>query len=138
MMKIRLSFALPALAIGLLGMSAAVLAQSASPYPMPPPAAADGAAAAAGAHAGHHHRNKIMRALKTLDLSDAQKAQIKDVVASYRSSRSTSTPMTRGEMRRKIEATLTPAQRTQFEAQMARRRRVPAGAAPDESPAPTR
>ncbi len=138
-MNHRLSLALPALAIGLLGMSAAVLAQSASPYPMPPAPAASAAGSNDGTHAGHHHRNRMMKALKSLNLSDSQRSQIKDVVASYRSSRTSATPMTRDQMRQKIEAMLTPAQRTQFESQMARRRHAPdIDAAPNASAPPSR
>jgi Spy/CpxP family protein refolding chaperone len=85
---------------------------------------------------GTHKRrgSRMMRALRTLGLSDTQKAQIKAARQSYRASRTSRTPETPAQFRAQIENILTPAQRTQFQAAMQRNRRN--RMAPTVSPTP--
>ena len=112
-MVFRKLFVLPLLAGSLLAGSAAV-AQTAPPSP----AAADASGAPASMGAHPHHKNKMMSALRELNLSDDQKTKIKGFMTAYRSSRSSATPETREALRGQIEGVLTSDQRTQFEAQM--------------------
>ncbi len=109
-MDIRKLLVLPLLAAGLIAGSAGAFAQTA-------PSSADASAApATGAH--HHHKNKMMSALRELNLSDDQKAKIKGYMTSYRDARSSATPETREALRGQIEGVLTPDQRAQFEARL--------------------
>ena len=103
---------LPLLAGSLIAGSAA-FAQTAPASP----AAAD-APAAPAMNAHPHHKNKMMSALRELNLSDDQKTKIKGFMTSYRSSRSSANPETREALRGQIEGVLTADQRTQFEAEM--------------------
>lgn len=115
----------------LLGASVAAGAQTVPASPAP---AASGAPAAPGT--GHHHRGGRMgRALRGLGLTSNQRAQIKTLMTSYRSSRTSATPQTRQQLVAGIENVLTPTQRTQFEASMQHKGRNGAGV-PAASPTP--
>ncbi len=106
--------------------SSAAIAQTASPAP----AAAQASMAPEAGAPHHHHRNKMMSALRQLNLSEDQKAKLKEIMTSYRASRSSATPESHEQMRSQVEGVLTPAQRTQFEAAMK------AHPGPEASPAP--
>jgi Spy/CpxP family protein refolding chaperone len=100
------------------------------------PAAAPGASAAPQTQQRpHHRRNGYMRAMRNLNLSDAQKQQIAGIVKSARASAKGADPQTRRAnalaMRKQIEGVLTDAQRAQLQAQLARGRR--SGATPNGS-----
>ncbi len=112
-MAIRKLLVLPLFAGSLIAGSAAAFAQT---TPAAPAAAEASAAPAMAAHP--HHKNKMMSALRELNLSDDQKTKIKAYMTSYRDARSSATPETREALRGQIEGVLTPDQRTQFEAQM--------------------
>lgn len=112
-MGIRKLLVLPLLAGSVIAGSAAAFAQTA---PAAPAAAEATAAPAMGAN--HHRKNKMMSALRELNLSDDQKAKIKGFMTSYRDARSSATPETREALRGQIEGVLTADQRTQFEARM--------------------
>ena len=106
---------------------AAVFAQTAPAMPAGAPAAG---APAAGAH-HRHHGNGYMRALHSLNLSDAQKQQIKTAMQQMHPAGQTAQtmdPATRKANREKlhaqIEAILTPAQRTQLQAAMQQQRQM--------------
>ena len=103
--------ALVALAGTLAGATVAAHAQ-----PLPSPAAI--APAASGAMGGaHHHRrgNRIARILRTLNLTDAQRARVRTAMQNYRAARRAGTPQTRPQLVATIEAALTPTQRATFE-----------------------
>ena len=82
-----------------------------------------------------------MHALRSLNLSDAQRAQIRDTVRQTRTANQNADPQTRRSnmqaMRQQVEAILTPAQRAQFHAAMQRHHHgapngaMPAGPGPD-------
>ncbi len=55
-------------------------------------------------------------ALETLDLSDAQKAQLKGVLAQARAARENGQPVSQADLLKQINGVLTPPQRTQFQA----------------------
>ncbi len=113
----RTFLALPILAGALFASTAGAFAQTA---PAAPAAAAPAASAAPQtwpAH-HHHHKNRMLSALRQLNLSDDQKSKIKGFMTAFRDSRSSTTPETRAQLRGQIEGVLTPEQRTQFEAQM--------------------
>jgi Spy/CpxP family protein refolding chaperone len=115
--------ALPLLAGALFANSAVASAQTAPAAPAD--SAASAAPAAAGAppapQAGGHHRhrkNRMMAALRGLNLSDDQKTKIEGFMTSYRDSRTSATPETRGQLRAQVESVLTPDQRTQFDTKL--------------------
>jgi len=55
-------------------------------------------------------------ALETLDLSDAQKAQLKGVLAQARAARESGQPVSQADLLKQINGVLTPPQRMQFQA----------------------
>jgi Spy/CpxP family protein refolding chaperone len=122
---IRPSLALFALAGALIGAS--VAARAAAPYPLPTAPAADAGQTQAGAPA-HPRRNRFRAALAQLDLSDAQRSQIRTMMQSFRTARKSATPMTRRQLVTNIEGILTPGQRTQLQTLMRHRRRSTNGA----------
>lgn len=72
-----------------------------------------------------HHRSGFMRMLHSLNLSDAQKAQIKTAMQNYRAQHprgSTPDPQARKQLRRQLLALLTPQQRAQFRSEMQARK----------------
>lgn len=80
-----------------------------------------------------HGKNKLRVALRSLDLSDDQKSQIKGYMEQFRSSHQNGgTPETRRQLMANIESTLTPDQRSQFHDAM----RAPAQELPQQGPAP--
>ncbi|MFN2460318.1 MAG: hypothetical protein ABR591_06495 [Candidatus Velthaea sp.] len=93
----------------------------------PAPQAPQNGAAPAGAR---HHRSAFMHALRTLNLSPQQKDQIKSLVQQSRSANQNADPSARRANREKLHAdingVLTPAQRTQLQAEIERERREPA------------
>jgi Spy/CpxP family protein refolding chaperone len=101
---------LPSLAVALALFSAPALAQSSNASPAP----AASAEPAPPAHA--HHVNPMRTALATLDLSDAQKAQIQKLHEQAKAARVNGQPMSHAEMLKQLNAILTPAQRTQLQA----------------------
>jgi Spy/CpxP family protein refolding chaperone len=114
---IRTFFVLPLLALGLSAGSAGAFAQTAPQAP----AAAPAAGTSPDMAAPHRHKNKMMAALRELNLSEDQKAKIKGFMTSFRDARDSATPETRKQLRDQIEGVLTPDQRTQFDAQMKQR-----------------
>lgn len=125
--------ALFALVGALLGSGVAACAQRAPAATAPAIATSvPGSNATMGTH--KRRGSRMMRALRTLGLSDTQKAQIKAARQSYRASRTSRTPETPAQFRAQIENILTPAQRTQFQAAMQRNRRN--RMAPTVSPTP--
>ncbi len=107
-----------ALLAGSLSTGSAAFAQVAPSSPAP----ASAEASPAPEIAPHHRRpNRMVAALEALDLSDDQKAKIKDIMTAYRSSRDSATPETRKQMRDQVEGVLTPPQREQFESRMKHR-----------------
>jgi Spy/CpxP family protein refolding chaperone len=101
---------LPSLAVALALFSAPALAQSSNASPAP---AASGEPAPP-AHA--HHMNAMRAALATLNLSDAQKAQIEKLHEQAKAARENGQPMSHADMLKQLNAILTPAQRTQLQA----------------------
>ena len=91
-----------------------------------PPAPAATFAPGARAHHGHRHGGGMRKALRSLNLSPAQQTQIDQVFAQARQNRS-SDPATRkanrAQIRSRIEAILTPAQRAQLKATLQRNHR---------------
>jgi len=86
-----------------------------------PGAAAPGAAGAAGqGTSGRHH---FAQALMSVNLSDAQKTQIRQIMSTARAEGRTQDPETRRktfhDAYEKVQAVLTPEQRTAFNAKMA-------------------
>jgi Spy/CpxP family protein refolding chaperone len=123
---IRLSRLVAAVSVAaLLGAPFAAFAQPA-PVAVPSP----GAAAPAQRH---HHRSPYMHALRSLNLSDAQRQQITTLTQSARSAPRTTDPAVRRanmeKLRAQIDAVLTPAQRTQLQTELknARPASKPAG-----------
>lgn len=120
-MSNRPCLALPALFAALLGTGIGAYAQTAPTAA--PPAISTPVPGSNPAMRAHERRgSRMMRTLQALGLSDSQKAQIKAARQSYRTSRNSATPETKAQLRTQIENTLTPAQRTQFEAAMQRKR----------------
>jgi Spy/CpxP family protein refolding chaperone len=105
------------------------LAASAQQAPPAPPA---------GAPAQTHHRGAhYMRALRNLNLSDAQRQKIRSAIAQMRQTNQNADPQTRRanvhQLRSQIDAMLTPDQRTQLHAQLRTQRKngeAPQGGAP--------
>lgn len=113
----------PLAALALLAACALPLAISAQTYPATAPDAA--APPAAAAH--HHHRNPYMRAMRNLNLSDAQKQQIMAFFKSSRSATKVADKQTRRAtmlaLHKQIEGVLTDDQRTQLRTELERGRR---------------
>ena len=112
---------------------AAVFAQQAPAVPMASPGP--------GMHR-HHHGNGYMRALRSLNLSDAQKQQIKSAVQQTRQANQNADPATHkanaAKLRSQIDGILTADQRAQLQATMQQQRQMrerTQGAGP--VPAPT-
>ncbi len=105
---------IPALIGALLGAGVAAHAQTTPGSPAVFSSPVPGGIAVMRAHKG----GRMSRALRSLGLSPAQKAQIKAARQSYRSSRGSATPETRAQLRSQIENVLTPVQRTRFDAAM--------------------
>ena len=98
--------------VAALVIPSAAFAQTA-PAPYPSAAPANGAR--------HHHGHNGMRAaLRNLNLSDAQKAQIQQAFQQTRDANRNADPATRkanrAKLRAQIDAILTPAQRAQLQA----------------------
>jgi Spy/CpxP family protein refolding chaperone len=100
--------------VAALVIPSAAFAQTApGPYPS--------AAPANGARQHHHRRHDGMRAaLRGLNLSSAQQTQIRQAFQESRTANRSADPATRkanrAKLRARIEAILTPAQRTQLQA----------------------
>ena len=108
-------------------LSAAVVVPTAAlAQDAPPPGPPNGppAMSAPARPHGHHRHNRFMHALRSLNLSDAQRAQIRDAVRQTRQANQNADPQTRRAnihaMRQQVEALLTPAQRAQFHAALRR------------------
>jgi Spy/CpxP family protein refolding chaperone len=101
-----------------------VAASAQTPAPLPP---APGAAVPGqpGRH-GHHHGG-LRAALRGLNLTAAQSSQIQTLIAQTREANRNADPATRKAnrqaLRAKVEAILTPAQRTQLQAALKHRKR---------------
>jgi Spy/CpxP family protein refolding chaperone len=97
---------------------AAVLAAPLAAFAQPAAPAVPSPGAAAPTH--KHHRSPYMAALRSLDLTDAQRTQISDTMKAARAAGKTADPATRRanfeKTRAQIDAILTPAQRTQLQA----------------------
>jgi Spy/CpxP family protein refolding chaperone len=107
------------LAAAVLAAATAGIAPAAFAQPSPAPAAS--------APARHHHGNAYMRALRSVDLTDAQRTQIRTLMTNARTNmQSTSDPAARKanfqHLREQIEAVLTPAQRTKLQQTLAAQR----------------
>jgi Spy/CpxP family protein refolding chaperone len=72
----------------------------------------------APAPAEHHHASMLKMALAGLNVTPAEKAQIRAAEQKFKASKQTSTPETRAQLKADIEAALTPDQRTGFESNM--------------------
>ena len=130
------------LSLGALALAAALtvpFAASAQSAPQPaPPNAAGQAAPPAGAGHHHHHVNRYMRAMRGLNLSDAQKSQIKSIMTSTRQANATNgqpvDPQTRRQntiaMRQQIDQVLTDTQRAQLHATLRAQRQADKAGAP--------
>jgi Spy/CpxP family protein refolding chaperone len=114
----------------LLGAGAAAVAQT---YPLPtaPPGANAPAAGPGDAQRPAHPRFRAV--LQQLDLSAAQRAQIRSMIVAFRTSRGGPNPMTRRQLLTQIDGVLTPQQRTRFDAAMRPRRPAVPMAAPQNS-----
>ena len=92
----------------------------------PPPATAT-FAPDAQAHHGHRHGGGLRKALQSLNLSAAQKTQIDQAFAQTRQANKNADKATRkanrGQLRSRIEAILTPAQRAQLKTALQRSHR---------------
>lgn len=130
-MNHRYTLSLFALAGTLLG--AGVAAEAQTTQPQPPPNAPAGAP--------RHHHGMMGRAMAGLNLSDAQKGQIRAAREKFKASQSTNTPETHQQLMSDVEGAMSPTQRTQFEgnlktmrAQMRAERRDQGAPAPVSSP----
>ncbi|HZO94120.1 MAG TPA: hypothetical protein VFB22_10115 [Candidatus Baltobacteraceae bacterium] len=87
-----------------------------------PPPAASAQDAAPGAHHHHHRFNPMRAALAKLNLSDAQKHQIRDAMKQSREANRNADDATRKANREKlrgeIDAILSPDQRTQLRSEL--------------------
>lgn len=101
-----------ALVTALCGASAAAQAQAA-------PALSPASAPSAAPFAHKHHRSRLARALRSLDLSSAERAQIRTILGNARQAKQSGTPLPHRQVLSQIEGVLTPAQRTAFEAALA-------------------
>jgi Spy/CpxP family protein refolding chaperone len=111
--------------------SAAFLASLAIPVTAlaqqtPPPATAT-FAPGTPAHHGHRHGNGLRKALRSLNLSAAQQTQIDQAFAQTRQANRNADQATRKvnrrQLRSRIDAILTPAQRAQLKTTLQRNRR---------------
>ena len=95
------------------------VAASAQVIPQPP---ANGPAGAQQGTPHRHHGNPYMRALRSLNLSDSQKSQLRSIMQSYRQKNQGVDRTTRRasmrQMRSDIMNVLTPSQRTQLQTRM--------------------
>ena len=89
----------------------------------------------------HRHRNRYMHAMRSLNLSDAQKQQIAGIMKNARAANKNADPQTRRAnrlaLRQQIDGVLTPDQRTQLHAKLAQRAQQcvkPNGPAPQAPP----
>ncbi len=109
------------------------LAAAAQQAPPPP------AAPAAGAPAPHHGA-RYMHALRTLNLTDAQKTQIKSAMQQTRTANENADPQTRKanleQLRSQINSVLTPDQRAQLQAELQKEREDAANASGGAAPPP--
>lgn len=107
--------------VAALAVPATALAQQASP-----PSMTTAAPRAEGAHNGHRHGG-FRKALSGLNLTAAQQTQVDQAFAEAHQANRNADPATRKASRRqlraRIEAILTPAQRTQLNAALHRNRR---------------
>jgi Spy/CpxP family protein refolding chaperone len=122
--------------VSALAVPALALAQQA-----PPPGAPAPAASAEPHHHGHGHHSAYMRALRSLNLSDAQKQQIKAAFQQSRQANQNADPATRKangqKLRAQIDNILTPAQRTQLQTTLQQERKEHHGPGMGASPAPS-
>ncbi|HYZ16930.1 MAG TPA: hypothetical protein VE591_11035 [Candidatus Acidoferrum sp.] len=106
----------------------------------PQPGAPAPAGSAAPSHHGRGHHSAYMRALRSLNLSDAQKQQIKAAYQQTRQANQNADPATRkanGEkLRSQIDAILTPDQRTQLQTKLQQERSEPHQPGMAASPVP--
>ena len=95
----------------------------------PAPAMATFAPDSRGQH-GHRHGGGLRKALQSLNLTAAQKTQIDQALAQTRQANKNADKATRKanrtQLRSRIDAILTPAQRTQLNAALHRNKRRPA------------
>ncbi|MBV8150203.1 MAG: Spy/CpxP family protein refolding chaperone [Candidatus Eremiobacteraeota bacterium] len=102
---------------------AATVALSTAAFAQVPPAQAPAPNGAPPAHSWHRHGNGWQRLLASLNLSDAQKSQVKAIAEKYRTQNQNVTDREQRHAaftaeRNEILAVLTPAQRTQLDAKM--------------------
>jgi Spy/CpxP family protein refolding chaperone len=105
-----------------------------------PPPAADAAPPAPAPHHHHHHGASFWRALRTINLSPAQRRQIADLRAAARSANLTGNGSTQAlnmrTLRGHVMAVLTPDQRDQLEVALHRKGNDAVVPAPAASSAP--
>ena len=105
------------------------LAASAQSVPAVPPQSAPVTPAAAPQH--HHHHSHYFSAIRTLGLSDDQKAQIRSLVRDTKAANAGADAPTRHanvkQLRAKIAAVLTADQRAQLQATLAKERATETG-----------
>lgn len=112
-MSIR-SILIPAALAGAIIVPVGVLAQRSAA-----PSAPQGAPSTQQWGREHHHG--MMSMMRELNLTDAQKTQIRQIVTEFRNSHTPGErpdPQSRAQMRDKIMNVLTPQQRAQFQAKM--------------------
>jgi Spy/CpxP family protein refolding chaperone len=121
------------LSLGALALVAALAVPFAASAQSAPPPAPGQAAPPAGAH--HHHANRYMRAMRGLNLIDAQKSQIQGIMKSTRQANLNNgqpvDPQTRRQnmiaMRQQIDHVLSDTQRAQLHATLRAQRRTAPG-----------
>jgi len=110
-----------------IALPTAAFAQTAPGVPPPGPGVTNPAGPGAQFGARRHHRNHFMHALRSLNLSDAQRSQIRDLIRQTRVANQNADPQTRRAnmvaMRQHLDALLTPDQRTRLHAALQRRHR---------------
>jgi Spy/CpxP family protein refolding chaperone len=111
--------------VAALVLPGAAFAQTPAPLPPAPGAAVPGQPGQPGRH--RHRHGGLRAALQSLNLTDAQKSQIQQLISQNREANRNADPATRKAnrqaLRAKIEAILTPAQRTQLQAALKRNHR---------------
>lgn len=121
--------------VSALAVPSVALAQS------PAPGAPAPVASPAAGHHQHGHHSRYMRALQSLNLSDAQKQQIKAAFQQSRQANQNADPATRKanreKLRTQINGILTPAQRTQLQTTLQQERNEHHERGRGASPAPT-
>jgi len=125
-MKLRL---LPTLAVALVALAVPALAQNANPPEAPP---------AQTAPAGGHMHG-LRAAFAALNLTSDQQAQLAKIMAQAKEARENGQPIDRADLMKQINGVLTPAQRTQLQAEIEKQRaarQAAAAAAAAASPAP--